>query len=263
MWSLAYRQHAHYGIDTNNYVESWHGNLKINYLGLIKKQRIDHVICVLTREVIPDYVRRLVQCSTGIKSRTLCAKEKAARKEAQALTSEQVFSLVQGTPSHDTITISSSTGSGSYDVDRDLTQCSCPAFASSGLACKHMFIGSRFFGLPVRWRLPSNASWTVPSLPPGASNSANTTNATQSLPGLLPDLPLDQPEPEPVVAERECVKEKTDMVESILKELQRTSTAAQKLSSRSGSDLHGRASRAELQQAFADVISARRVLESL
>ncbi|CAD6950424.1 unnamed protein product, partial [Tilletia laevis] len=61
MWSLAYRQHAHYGIDTNNYVESWHDNLKINYLGLIKKQRIDHVICVLTREFIPDYVRRLVQ----------------------------------------------------------------------------------------------------------------------------------------------------------------------------------------------------------
>ncbi|KAL9934894.1 hypothetical protein V8E36_005970 [Tilletia maclaganii] len=65
LWAKAYRPHAHLAIDTNNYIESWHGSLKLNYLGLVRKQRVDHVLFVLAREVVPDYVRRLVQCKLG------------------------------------------------------------------------------------------------------------------------------------------------------------------------------------------------------
>ncbi|CAD6905613.1 unnamed protein product, partial [Tilletia laevis] len=93
---MAFRKHAHFGIDTNNYVESWHGTLKMKYLGLIRKQRVDRVILVLAREVVPDYARRLTQCMKGIAQRSFCAQEKKARKVAYGLQWAQVAEMVEG-----------------------------------------------------------------------------------------------------------------------------------------------------------------------
>ena len=44
-----------YRINTNNYVESWHRNLKTNYLKFMRKQRMDVILHILTTEVNKQY----------------------------------------------------------------------------------------------------------------------------------------------------------------------------------------------------------------
>ncbi|KIJ55823.1 hypothetical protein M422DRAFT_85496, partial [Sphaerobolus stellatus SS14] len=64
-------QHAHYGIDTNNYIESWHSNLKKNYIGRGRKMRMDYMIHILTQSVEPDFYRAHVRCGLGFQGRHL------------------------------------------------------------------------------------------------------------------------------------------------------------------------------------------------
>ncbi|KAK0519394.1 hypothetical protein OC834_007395 [Tilletia horrida] len=58
---------------------------KLNYLGLIRKQRVDHVVFVLAREVMPDYTRRLVQCQIASSSSLASVAQHHATMEAEQL----------------------------------------------------------------------------------------------------------------------------------------------------------------------------------
>ncbi|KAF8524381.1 hypothetical protein BU17DRAFT_24279, partial [Hysterangium stoloniferum] len=71
--------HAHYGIDTNNYIESRHSNLKWNYLHKIHHQQVDFLICVLSQEVEPDYFRAHVWVGMGFNNHTLCKAERQGK----------------------------------------------------------------------------------------------------------------------------------------------------------------------------------------
>ncbi|KAF8579580.1 hypothetical protein K439DRAFT_1285717, partial [Ramaria rubella] len=63
--SLAFLCHSHWGIDMNNYIESWHSNLKWNYLRNIWRQHIDYLIRILAEDVEADYMHAHVQIGMG------------------------------------------------------------------------------------------------------------------------------------------------------------------------------------------------------
>ncbi|KAI8136961.1 hypothetical protein BJV82DRAFT_561680 [Fennellomyces sp. T-0311] len=77
-WSNAWRQVSNFrcGINTNNYVESWHRTLKEAYLGKLKRQRADVLVHILWDNVLPDVMADHVQ----------------ARLELQAIVSNQAES---------------------------------------------------------------------------------------------------------------------------------------------------------------------------
>ncbi|KAE8179493.1 hypothetical protein CF328_g9463 [Tilletia controversa] len=55
MWARAWRQQPHKGVNTNNYIESWHNQLKTLYLGLMRKQGVDVLLWFLLRQCLQDY----------------------------------------------------------------------------------------------------------------------------------------------------------------------------------------------------------------
>ncbi|KAF8515617.1 hypothetical protein BU17DRAFT_51568 [Hysterangium stoloniferum] len=84
-WCHAWCKHVHYGIDTNNYIESWHSNLKWNYLHKIHRQWVDFLICVLSQEVEPDYFCAYIWVGMGLNNHTLCKAERQGKKSADEL----------------------------------------------------------------------------------------------------------------------------------------------------------------------------------
>ncbi|KAK3805379.1 MAG: hypothetical protein J3Q66DRAFT_273951, partial [Benniella sp.] len=56
-WMKAYRQDAFYaGMDTNNYVESWHNHLKMHFLKRQFKVRADRMVYLLS-DVVVNYFK--------------------------------------------------------------------------------------------------------------------------------------------------------------------------------------------------------------
>ena len=84
-------KHAHYGIDTDNFIESWHSNLKKNYIGRGRKQRLDHIIHILTQCVEPDYLRVHIRGGLGFKARKA---EIDAKKAAYSLPFDEAAEYV-------------------------------------------------------------------------------------------------------------------------------------------------------------------------
>ncbi len=54
-WALAYRNFPHADIDTNNFVEAWHRQLKYRFAGHRKQNRMDSLIYLLVKVVLPEY----------------------------------------------------------------------------------------------------------------------------------------------------------------------------------------------------------------
>ncbi|KZV78403.1 hypothetical protein EXIGLDRAFT_783879 [Exidia glandulosa HHB12029] len=133
-WVKAWRAHAHYAIDTNNFIESWHSNLKRNYLKLMRRRRLDFIIRVLTQEVVPDFMRAHV-------------------RRADELLLEDAEGRVHES-GNDMILVDSFTQDDvSYHVqvaDSAISACSCPYHASTSLPCKHMFLAQRVTTYSIR-----------------------------------------------------------------------------------------------------------------
>src|ERR1700742_4038501 len=75
----------HYRIETNNLIESWHYHLKWNYLCLMRKQRLDVLVHILTDKVEPDYRRLDIRVSLGFENSNLSRVEYASRKAAESV----------------------------------------------------------------------------------------------------------------------------------------------------------------------------------
>ncbi|KIJ34784.1 hypothetical protein M422DRAFT_263142 [Sphaerobolus stellatus SS14] len=137
-WCQAWRQHTHYGIDTNNYIESWHSNFKRNYLGRIRRQRADFIIRILVEEVEPDYMRSHIRIGLCFNGYRLCkAKEEGKKLAKNLILSDAEARIIIDSFTKDQL---------SYDIKVDdgaITACSCPAYVQSALTCKHMFLVQR------------------------------------------------------------------------------------------------------------------------
>ncbi|UZJ54297.1 hypothetical protein CBS101457_003617 [Exobasidium rhododendri] len=126
-WIKAWRLDFHDGIDTNNYIESWHGRLKTQYLQTLRKQRADYLVHLLVDKIVPDYRQESKQVELGILLPTLSKAERAAKQKA----SKADLTLVSGD------TVGSFTGPGSYKLIDGI--CTCLA----NKPCKHMFLVQR------------------------------------------------------------------------------------------------------------------------
>ncbi|KAJ7676949.1 hypothetical protein DFH06DRAFT_1080029 [Mycena polygramma] len=196
-WCMAYRKdRAHYKIDTNNYVESWHHHLKTFYLKLIRKQRIDVLLHILTEQVEPDFRRSDIRVALDFDRPRLSKSEQASQQKARAVSSEDLDDMIDYADPEDSaspdIYIHTFTGEDEIwylvkvhdfpsldtsDVRTCIISCECPEFKKHELKCKHMFLASRITGFPIQLLVSETATQASVVLPPTNSLASDTVLA--------------------------------------------------------------------------------------
>ena len=152
-WSSAWRKFPHDAINTNNFVESWHNQLKRNYLGLMRRQRLDFLVFVLARRVYPDFKQAHFQVLAGYATRRRSKAEQEAYRKAMEWPLEDANDMVDLEDSSfqaPTIEVQSFTSDEKWyqlainNIDDSfcIDGCTCPVGESDDL-CKHMFLAQR------------------------------------------------------------------------------------------------------------------------
>ena len=65
-WSAAYQPQMFTNMETNNYIESWHNQLKTNYLQIKRKRRLYRLIFILVDDVHTDFMHNTARMSANI-----------------------------------------------------------------------------------------------------------------------------------------------------------------------------------------------------
>ena len=86
---------VHYAIDTNNYAESFHSHLKTFYLKLMRRQRVDILVYILTTKLLPDFQRDDTRVRLGYSQPALCKKEQESRKQSDGIPSDIMETMVR------------------------------------------------------------------------------------------------------------------------------------------------------------------------
>ncbi|CAD6960485.1 unnamed protein product, partial [Tilletia controversa] len=142
MWARAWRQQPHKGVNTNNYIESWHNQLKTLYLGLMRKQGVDVLLWFLLRQCLQDYHTSELRVGLGLQACSLTKADRAARQKAQDVPYTDALALVthlrQDGGDIESVTVDSFSNSGhqyalklSLDAlgdEMELVSCPCEAF---------------------------------------------------------------------------------------------------------------------------------------
>ncbi|KAG0062555.1 hypothetical protein BGZ89_010564 [Linnemannia elongata] len=165
LWMNSYRQDVYYGaMDTNNYVESWHNQLKTKHFKNHYRARPDRILYFLTVSVLEVFKKEefgaIIQVGRKTKGQVL---DILRRRDVEALSDEIIMKhalFIEGQ-----CTVESLTYPGLYyelSLAVNLIQsCSCEYFTRYRRLCKHMLIAVRKF--PIL-RLPFNNSFCAPSV---------------------------------------------------------------------------------------------------
>jgi len=196
-WARAWRQEAHRGVDTNNFMESWHNQLKSTYLGLMRKQGVDVFLWLLLRQCVPDYHASELRVTLGLQACALSKSDRKAKQRAMDLNYTEALALVSQEDDGAVTVDSFAASSVRYTLEQkldalgdehELAACSCPAFAHSEFPCKHMWLAHRILGLPLAQfsRKKKTTTTTNPShdLRGGLPNSTGPAGAEGASSGV-------------------------------------------------------------------------------
>lgn len=206
-WMKAYRTGIYYaGMDTNNYVESWHNQLKSHFLRGHNRGRGDRLIYVLSHDVNSFYksegMRGRVRFGRHSKGETLDIKQHKCLKGK----SEEELHLMVICLDGKYIVRSFSVDSVLYNIsvrpNREIGGCSCTYFVRTSRVCKHMMVLHRICGLQHGLSIPSlhvlkAQRW--PAEPPVRSSSPELEQWRQ---------PVDSQEDEAMFEAVQVIREK-------------------------------------------------------
>ncbi|KAG1138593.1 hypothetical protein G6F37_010815 [Rhizopus arrhizus] len=152
-WSAAFQPQTYTNMETNNFVESWHNQLKSTYFQRKRNRRIDRLIFIPVNDIEPDFIANTnrIQLNAG----RMGPEEHRRRKRELETESfnEEVLPLMieerEATEAGERIfKINSFTTEGiAYDIkvaQEEMKEYSCPDFTWSYIACKHMYLLKRF-----------------------------------------------------------------------------------------------------------------------
>lgn len=154
-WAAAYviEEHAH--MQTNNYIESWHNQLKSVYLKRIRNRRLDRLVYILSNDVESDMkteVRRIDSEAgrMGPELRLRRKREIAAGSIPNDRLNEMINQVDENQYNVESFTqedimYSVLIGSESGRI----SSCSCSYFKFNHRVCKHMFLLKRKINIPV------------------------------------------------------------------------------------------------------------------
>lgn len=80
--------------DTNNYIESYHNQLKSFYIGRTRNKRVDRIVYILSQVVINDYRQDALQVQLGIKAFHLTEKENKSKALADNIDIDNAIYMI-------------------------------------------------------------------------------------------------------------------------------------------------------------------------
>lgn len=153
-WAVAHQPAIYTNMETNNYVESWHNQLKSIYLKRHPNRRVDRLVYILTNDVLKEYEATTTRLMLGLgRTRRLFRGGRSrshAADAADAITSvgEMLTARYHNNGDISAIEVNSFTqGNLTYHVsvaNRELRSCDCESFRRhNDVPCKHMYLCTR------------------------------------------------------------------------------------------------------------------------
>ncbi|KAG1519297.1 hypothetical protein G6F52_008755 [Rhizopus delemar] len=153
-WSAAYVIEEHQNMRTNNYIESWHNQLKSVYLKRIKNRRLDRLIFILVNEVENDMKLEEARVSSEVGRMGPETRNRRKREMIAAAIPDDRMKEMITKESETTYNVESfSQEDIMYTVQineaGNIASCSCCYFKFNSRACKHMFLLKRHANILV------------------------------------------------------------------------------------------------------------------
>lgn len=92
-WALGLRTVPLQGVHTNNFIESWHRNLKYHFLDRSSPLRPDEFIHTLVFEVVPDFRQTVMATQLGFRSQRHTKFQGISKGEADSYTDQDLQDL--------------------------------------------------------------------------------------------------------------------------------------------------------------------------
>lgn len=155
------------GIQTNNFVESWHSILKMKYLQGFRKQRTDILVYRLLREVLPDLRLKVARILRGFERRRFTDVEQKQLQKCDDISNESASLMVkrsiaptEGDEYVEIITVRSFENENihytvSLNASSSICECNCPYMTNTKVVCKHMFLAERQLGYSICFKTRS------------------------------------------------------------------------------------------------------------
>lgn len=92
-WALGLRTVPLQGVHTNNFIESWHRNLKYHFLDRSSRLRPDELIHTLVFDVVPDFRQAVMATQLGFRSQRHTKFQGIAKGEADTYSDQDLQDL--------------------------------------------------------------------------------------------------------------------------------------------------------------------------
>ena len=184
-------------INTNNYVESWHNQLKTGYLRNSRKKRIDVLVHIPLRKVLPDFKLKIGRVCLGLDKRRLSNAERKQLEKAMELDHDLAKSMINRIIDSEGedymfklfIVKSFSQEERDYFVSLNeastVSRCSCDFMVTNKLVCKHMFLVHKIFGYCMNF--DTRASGQNVNVVPSLALLENQATSSTSVPEVRQD----------------------------------------------------------------------------
>ncbi|KAI0992809.1 hypothetical protein K3495_g15375 [Podosphaera aphanis] len=148
-------------ININNLIELWHRSLKIEYLGSVRKQRIDLLVYLLLEDILPDFCVKVGRIINGLDNPRRSDTEQKQLVLSVALANEIASSFIrqEAVPrgcDHYSKALSCRSFEKEevrYDIKLNsclvMTSCTCLYMKKHKSVCKHMFLSRRVLGFSI------------------------------------------------------------------------------------------------------------------
>lgn len=154
-WTVANQTAIQTNMETNNFVESWHNQLKTLYLDRRPNRRVDRLLYLLVNDVATDYQANIQRVTARMgRMGPMEYEERKRVLMAEAVPSECVTSMVTANVADDDSIVNFSVASlTTEDIHYDITvrenrmvSCDCISFnLYGGFARKHMHLCQRVY----------------------------------------------------------------------------------------------------------------------
>lgn len=92
-WAIGLRDIPLQGIHTNNFIESWHRNLKYHFLNRTTRLRPDEFLHMLVFDVVPDFRQVVMATQLGFRGQTHTNFQGIAKGKADSYTDADLITL--------------------------------------------------------------------------------------------------------------------------------------------------------------------------
>ncbi|KAI9362667.1 hypothetical protein BD770DRAFT_315986 [Pilaira anomala] len=154
-WCAAFQPQIYSNMETNNFVESWHNQLKSTYLERKRNIRADRLLYIIANDIGPDFIANTNRIQLNNIGRMGPEERRRRRRELDAESiSEEVIPLLMEEVEDDQsnnesifLVKSFTTNSVEYRIsviEDGMKSCTCPDFTWNSIACKHMYLLRRY-----------------------------------------------------------------------------------------------------------------------